>query len=74
MTEPTDKTIAIQCQECEALCEGIPEMVFHLLDVHGEDYSVKEATNVARVWADDAYEREELWHWKQTRMNQGFRP
>ena len=54
----TDKTIEINCAECDKMETGVDAMMAHILDTHRE-YTAAEAANHARLWADDAYEVQE---------------
>jgi hypothetical protein len=56
--EWTDKTITIECGQCSEPIEGFDPMVSHIIMNH-EDYSPAEAKQFARLWCDQAYEREE---------------
>ncbi len=52
-----DKTIPIQCAECNEEVSGIIEMILHLYHTH-PSYTVKEAISHANLWARDAYEEQ----------------
>lgn len=54
----TDKTIEIECPECNEAIVGVVEMTLHILSSH-KNYSIAEAPKYARLWADDAYEQME---------------
>ena len=58
MNGSTDMTIEIECSECDEIITGVDAMVVHILDKH-PTYSAIEAANYARIWADDAYEKQE---------------
>ncbi len=53
--EYTDENVPLNCAECDAVAEGIPQMVQHILDTH-PNYTPEEAAEYARIWADSAYE------------------
>jgi hypothetical protein len=54
----TDKNLEFNCAECEQPIIGVDAMTAHIMNQHPE-YTAAEAVNHARMWADDAYEREE---------------
>jgi hypothetical protein len=57
--ELTDENVPMNCGECDLLVEGIPQMIEHILDAH-PNYSIDDAADFARNWADDSYESIEL--------------
>jgi hypothetical protein len=52
----TDKTIEIECSECNAKIEGVDNMAEHIFGTH-KTYSISESTKYARLWADQAYDK-----------------
>lgn len=56
MSEYTDNDVPIECVECTVIVEGIDTMKAHILSKH-PDYSIEEADNFARVWAESTYEQ-----------------
>lgn len=56
--EFTDKTIPIACAECNEMIEGVDAMEKHITKEH-KTYSVLEAPTYARLWADDAYAKDD---------------
>lgn len=50
-----DKTVPVTCAECREQCDGIENILSHILVFH-QDYSSDEAKKYARIWTDDAYE------------------
>jgi hypothetical protein len=55
----TDKTIEINCPECDELCIGVIETACHIASAHPDTYTLKEAAVYAQNCAEDSYAKEE---------------
>jgi len=51
----TDETVPVKCGVCDAYCEGLTDMICHLLQDHGGEYNQDEACKFAQIWVEQAH-------------------
>lgn len=68
-SEPTDKTIEIECGECNVTIEGLELMVSHIIEFH-PSYSLHEAAAFAEKWLEAAYDKHDEHNYNQLSSSQ----
>lgn len=57
----TDENVPVECQDCEAYCEGLTDLMCHMLESHAEQYNPANVHDFAQAWIESAHiEQEEM--------------